>query len=159
MLIRYREPRAVTGLIWVYHLAILAAGVVGMVGGPPLSVEMVAGDSLWMRVWWSSLFIVCGLLGVASRIRDKARPEAIAFVGAGVAMLIWVASALIVYVDGGPISWQTVVRFGATAALSMVAGGVRWAYARQWVSYESQLSEALASAARQARQQVAGEEL
>ena len=157
MLVRYREPRVVTAMIWVYHLLILAAGVAGLVGGPPLTVEMVAGDSLWLRVWWSSLFIVCGALGVASRIRDKARPEAIAFIGAGVAMLIWVASALTMYVGGGPISWQTVVRFCATAALSMVAGGVRWAYARQWVSYESQLSRTLASAARQARQQVTGE--
>ena len=159
MLIRYREPRAVTGLIWVYHLTILAAGAVGLAGGPPLSVEMVAGDSLWLRVWWSSMFLVCGLLGVACRIKDRAYPEAIAFIGAGVAMLIWVASALTVHAGGGPISWQTVVRFCATAALSMVAGGVRWAYARQQVSYESQLSRTVASAARQARQQVTGETL
>jgi hypothetical protein len=159
MLVRYREPRVVTALIWVYHLMILSAGVAGLVGGPPLSVEMVAGDSLWLRVWWSSLFLVCGLLGVACRVKDRAYPEAIAFVGAGVAMLIWVASALTVHAGGGPISWQTVIRFCATATLSVVAGVVRWSYARQQVSYESQLSQAVASAARQARQQVTGETL
>ena len=131
MLTRYREPHSIGVLAWAYHVLVLISGLAGVLAGPPASVEMIGGDDLLIRVLWSSLFLMCGGIGVWSRVRDLPYLEAVAFAGAGLATLTWLVAAVLNHLDGGLVSWQTLSRFAATVAMSFAVAGTRYAYARQ----------------------------
>ncbi len=150
---RYREPGVITGLVYIYHLAVICVAL-----GTWLEDIPYPGDSM-MELWvWVVMFGVAGALGMGARIaqsvitcRWRARILEAWILTAGSA--VWLLWALDVTISAHPGErpWRAIAALIAAAVAAAIMGITEASYNLQRLRIARQRDTLLAETAREMR--------